>query len=917
MNDITSLSPRKRISSALWTCLAACGLTLFLLTAVYALRGIWPLGTDNIAYVDTAQFYLPDYYKIWDALHGANWNINWFVGLIEGGNAGWTDLMNPANWVFLFVARDHILEALSLYLAVCLVLISFLASLVLSLRFPTLPLLWNLLLTLAYTFSGFVLQYYANLFWLWIVALFPLMLWALERLLRDGKYLLYAVLYAYYLYYSVYYTYMVTIYILLFSFGYFLFILPREQRGDRILRLGLSTMAAYGVTAYFWLGSSSSLAGTSRFQSNLDSGLMTGFTTWNIPNTRHTALMLLGMAFVMTLLIRALLRQRRFEPEDKSRRSRVIRFFLFLLGMLAIPMVFTNIDTAWHFGQYNFFPMRYGYMVPATLLTAAALCLQEETSLPEALPPRGKHGWLSWADGVVCAVALALLLPRLWPIFQEYGSCFLTVLGKEGYWKYFALYTGCGLLFTGLYLALFHLKNRRAATIFTAVVLLFQLGSNAYGLLAPSDDHVYTKEYDPAYVETADSLYAHFSDQDISPLERFKNVDNSLNAAYPAIAGVSSLSSTASSNSNLRLGVFQELGYTVNYFRILDTGGTVFSDMLFGVQHILSAEEMDTSLYTDTGVTVDGIRIGKTNYPGYIGLTYANGALDDYLELLTLPDRLNALYQAFTGSSEKLAFVPETELSAQGESIKTYTLTFRLEEKSFLYLSADGVLMNITAGGKTVSVPSYQNTKNTVYPAAFNSNLLYLGCFEAGETTVTFLSASPITEDSLTTTALSAAKVESFYEDAAYDPETVISTNEDCIALTLTADGSDRRLFLPITYSGRWQCTVNGESVSPERTMGILMSIPLEDGENEITLTRAPSHIRFTRNMAISLVCLALIVLWLVLSRFCAGIRTLRFPAFVYTAANGLFCIVCGAMIAFVYLTPTVLLITRGTIVGF
>lgn len=917
MNDLTSLSPRKRIASALWTCLAACGITLVLLAAVYALRGIWPFGADNIAYVDTAQFYLPDYYKIWDAFHGANWNINWSVGLIEGGNAGWIDLTNPANWVFLFVARDHVLEALSLYLAVCLVLIAFLTSLVLSLRFPALSRRWNLLLTLAYTFSGFVLQYYANLFWLWIVAIFPLMLWALERLLRDGKYLPYAILYAYYLYYSVYYTYMVTIYILLFSFGYFLFLLPREQRGDRILRLGLSTVAAYGVTAYFWLGSSSSLTGTSRFQSNLDSGLMTGFTTWNIPNTRHTALMLLGMAFVIALLIRALLRQRRFEPEGKSRRSRVIRFFLFLLGMLAIPMVFTNIDTAWHFGQYNFFPMRYGYMVPATLLAAAALCLQEETSLPEALPANGKRDWLSWTDGLVCAAALALLLPRLWPIFQEYGACFLTVLGKEGYWKYFALYVGCGLLFTGLYLALFHLKNRRVSAILTTAVLLFQLGANAYGLLAPRDDHVYTKEYDPAYVETADSLYAYFSDQDISPLERFKNVDNSLNAAYPAIAGVSSLSSTASSNSNLRLGVFQELGYTVNYFRILDTGGTIFSDMIFGVRHILSAGEMDASLYTDTGMTVDGIRIGEANYPGSIGLTYADGALDDYLEHLTIPDRLNALYQAFTENPEALASVPETELSAQGESVKTYTLTLRLEEKSFLYLAADGVLMNINAGGKTVSVPSYQNTKNTVYPAAFNSNLLYLGCFEAGETAVTFMSASPITEDSLTTVALKAAKVETFYEDAAYDPETTVSTDEDSIFLTLTADGPDRNLFLPITYSGRWQCTVNGEPVSQERTMGILMSIPLQDGENEISLTRAPSHIRFTRNMAISLLCLVLAVLWLILSRSCVRLRTFRLPAFVYSAASILFCVVCTAVIAFVYLAPTLLLITRGTIVGF
>ena len=915
MNAIATPSPRKRISSAIASALAAGGLTLLLLAAVYALRGIWPFGADNIAYVDTAQFYLPGYYNLWDALHGAGQTVNWYPGLIEGSLASWLDFTTPANWVFLFVARDHVLEALSLYLAVCLVLIAFLASLVLSIRFPSLSRLWNLLLALSYTFSGFVLQYYSNLFWLWPVALFPLLLWALERLLREGKYLPYALLYAYYLWLSVYYTYMVTLYILLFSFGYILFVLPRAQRGDRILRLGFSTAAAYGVTAYYWLGSSSSLAGTSRFQSNLDTGLMTGFTTWDIPNTRHTALMLLGMALAVALLLRALGR-RRFALRGEQGRGP--RFFLFLLGMLAIPMVFTNIDTAWHFGQYNFFPMRYGYVLPATLTAGAALCLQEERALPAgpALPNK-KQLWLSRCAGVVCAAGLALLLPRLWPIFQEYGACFLTVLGRAGYWKYFCLYAGCGLLFLGLYLALFRLQSRRASSALIAAALLAQLASNAYGLLAPGDDHVYTNEYDPAYVDTADSLYAYFSGQNISPLERFKNVDNSLNAGYPAIAGVSALSSVSSSNSALRLGVFQELGYTVNYCRILDTGGTVFSDMLLGVRHILSAAAPDTSLYADTGVTVDGIHLGEARFPGYIGLTYADGALDSYLDLLTLPDRLNALYAAFTGREEPLASAPEKTLSAQGDGLKTYTLTLRLEEESFLYLAADGVLLNITAGGAPVAVPSYQNTANTVYPAAFNSNLLYLGRFDAGETAVSFLSASPLTEDSFTAVALDAAKLEAFYENAAYDPDTAVSTTEGSIFLTLTASGTNRRLFLPVTYSSRWQCTVNGSPAQPERVMGVLMSVPLQDGENEIVLTRSAGRLSLSWPMTISLACLILAAAWLIFSRARAGRKTLRPPAGIYAGASALFWLICGAMFAFIYLLPTVLLLCRGSIVRF
>lgn len=918
MERIDTPSRKQFILSTLWTCLISCGLTLVILTVVYALRGIWPFGTDNVAYVDTAQFYLPDYYGIWDALHGAEWKINWYSGLAEGGNAGWSDFLSPANWVFLLVSRDHVLEALSLYLAVHLLIIALAASLVLCLRFPRLHRSWKVLLTLAYTFSGFVLQYYSNFFWLSIVALFPIILYGLEFLLRTGKYVPYTIVYTYFLYnFSVYYAYMVTIYILIFSLGYCLFLLNKQQRGDRIFRLGLSTAAAYGLTASNWLNSTASITGSARFQTNMDSGLITGFTTWNITNTRHTTLMLFGMAFTIALMLRALLRQRRLSGDEQKTQGNAIRFFAFLLGMLAIPMVFTNIDTAWHFGQYNFFPMRYGYMLVATLLSAAALCLEEEAALPEICSAERKHGWLPAAVGTIFAVALAFLFPRLWSILQEYGACFLTALGTSGYWRYFAILVGCGLLFLGLYLSLFCLRNRKTGAILMTVVLLFQLGANAYSLLAPSDDHVYTNEYDPAYVEASDSLYHYLSQQDISPLARFKNVDNSLNAGYPAIAGASSISSVSSSNSNLRLGVFQDLGYTINYFRILDAGGTVFSDMLFGVQNILSAEEMDSSLYTDTGVSADSIRIGTANYPGYIGLTYTTGSLDDYLDILTLDGRLNTLYQAFTDTDETLAYLPNVSLSADGAGMKTYALTCELEENSFLYIAADGLLMNITAGGRTITVPSYQNTKNTVYPAAFHSNLLYIGSFEAGTAAIHFMSASELTEDSLTVIALKKHLLDSFYTDASYDENTVITTSDNSIAITLSASKPDQNLFLPLSYR-YWVCTVNGEPVSITPAMGVLTSIPLQQGENEIHLSLDYKIPFFTASTVYVLVYLAaMVILWLLFLRPGSKLHIRQVPPALHTASAVLFYVVCTVVIAFLYIVPTIFLITQGTIVRF
>lgn len=903
----------RRVFPALCICLAACGLTLLLLAAVYALRGIWPFGADNVAYVDTAQFYLPSYYDIWDVLHGASRNVNWFAGLAEGGNVGMKSLLSPVNLVFLLVPRDHVLEGLSLYLAVYMLLIALISSLVIHLRFRTLSPVWQVVLALCYTFSGFVLQYYANFSWLWIAAVFPLVPFSLERLLRDGKYVLYALVYAYFLYQSVYFTYMVTIYILLFSFAYVMFLLPREMRGDRLLRLGLATAAAAGLTAYWWIGSSSSIAGTSRFQSNLDTGLVKGLSTWNLPNTRHTLLMLLGMSLALALMLRALRRQKLLPPDARARRAGAIRFFALVLGALAIPMIFTNIDTAWHFGQYNFFPMRYGFMLPATLLAAAGLCLQEESAAEIPVRPLRVPGA---AVAVVLAAALAVLEPRLTGFWREYGACFLTAMGTKVYWtQYMPILIGCGVLFTALYLLLLRVK-RRGRTLLLAMAVLLQLGANAFGFLAPNDDHVYTHEYDPAYVDAADSLYGYFSGQEIPPLSRAKNVDNSLNAAYPTIAGVSALSSVRSSNSALRLGVFQELGYTVNYFRILDTGGTVFSDMLLGVDRVLSSVPLDGDLYSDTGAEAGGIRIGEAKYPGVAGLMYPEGSLDGYLDILTLPERLNALYRAFTDSDAALASRLTPAISSEGEGLRTWTLTAELPERSFLYLYADGVLMNITANDRAVAVPSYLNTANTVYPAAFNANLLCLGLFEAGEVAIRFQSPMDIEAAPPELTALSAGRIESFRDDALYDAGTGIAGGEESLTVTLNAPRAGLRLFLPLMFRSGWQCTVNGEPAEAQRVLGTLMSLPLQEGENTVSLVYRPAGIRLSAGLVISLAALALIAAWFVLRRRLLPAGAVL-PRGISAAVRVLFLVIFVAVMLFLYAAPTALLLLRGTVVPF
>ena len=763
------------------------GLTALVLAVVYALRGIWPFGADNAAYMDAAQFYVPGYYSLWDSLHGD----------LSGGV--WKQLLYPYNWPFFFCARDHVLEAMSLYIGVKMLLIALAAAVALCWRFPRVSGVYRTVFALLYTFSGFVLQYYSNATWLAAVTVFPLLLLGLERLLREGKCGLYLACYAWFLYTSIYHTFMVTIYVVLFALGYVLLVLPKADRGGRVLRLGVSTALAAGLCSRQWLRTSAVLAGGARFQENLDSGILTGMTTWDLTNTRHTFLMLLGMSLTAALVLPTLRRQRTARTGE---RGRAVRFFGYLLGLLALPMVFTNIDTAWHFGQYNFFPMRYGYMLPATLLAVGGLCLEDASA--QKAPTFGRLGKWPLAVGI-CGIAAVLPVIEA-PIvrtLRAYGACFLNVLGPAGYFKWFALYVLAGVLFTVLYLLLRALPQKWSAWAVAAVVLV-QIGANTWGNMAPDDDHTYTHEYDPAYIDTAEQLHDYFADHPQGLLERVKNVDNCLNAGYPAIAGVDALSSVNSNNSAGTLAAFEDLGYTTNYFRILGAGGTVFSDMLLNVRQVLAATALDGDLY-EAGDTVDGVQIGACRYPGVLGLMYEADALDGYFDLDNIPDRLNALYGAFTGSETPLAADLAPAADVSGEGMRTYTLTGELDGPAFVYLAVDGMAMHITAGDRAVAVPSYGNLNNTVYPAPFNGNLLCLGLFQAGPVDISFTSAMDLTAEDITLFALDKAALDGFADHADRDGDMTVTRTDTGYRLTLTAHGSNKRLFLPILGADGWQ----------------------------------------------------------------------------------------------------------------
>ncbi len=92
-------------------------LTIIAICVIYALKGIFPFGSDTVAYMDMWQMNVPIYYHIYDVLHG---DKSLFYDLYTGLGMNMTEstaicsLLSPFNLLFYFPPRSGILYFMSI-----------------------------------------------------------------------------------------------------------------------------------------------------------------------------------------------------------------------------------------------------------------------------------------------------------------------------------------------------------------------------------------------------------------------------------------------------------------------------------------------------------------------------------------------------------------------------------------------------------------------------------------------------------------------------------------------------------------------------------------------------------------------------------------------------------------------------------
>lgn len=838
-------------------------LTLLLGSVNLAMKQIFPFENHTIDYYDMAQQIAAFYYHVYDVLHGEKaLFFDWYTALgvnMAMSTSGCSNL-SLFNLFFLFIPRDFLLESLSIFNLLKMMCMTFTMYLYLHKTYRA-PYFFETVLSVGYGFCGFVLVLYITNQWMDIAVLFPLIMLSLQKLFRDGTMRWYILTLSLALINSYYLSFMILIFIFLMT-G-FLILAERlfEKKESRaqysIVRLGLGTLVSVLISAFILIPQLMQTLVSARFENENGGGLLGQYLSiLKQVNGAYTTRWwtLLGLSFSAALVFCGLLR---FFREKKGT-------FLVCgsILLMVLELFFESINLIWHFGSYVQYPIRNGFMIYFVL--AACACYYAQKLFGEELSKRRiilRKTVLLLPAGVVVTAFLTYAGTALYA--NHPGLSLRTVFHIT------AAVMGVSFL---VYVCLLWIKDGRYR-YGSACLLVFELLFYTFLLIGkPTFVTGYSEEpeQEGEYIRICNQLAEQFSLEPDS-LARVKNPDESLNSNYGLVLRRPELSNwTHLISPQLQQGA-GAWGYSYQFTRLLDAGGTAFSDALLGVTETISLVEQEAALYEQTdsaAVTIDHLTgeqavygLYKNRYTLPWGMTIPETAEPD-MEEADLVSLQNALYQALADTSKSGVIaswikdgntVEEASVSSfeteQTDQVRTEKLHIRVSGEKALYFSGSGgdredMNTEIFVNGKAVFIPSIKETDNTLYPAHFNNNAVSLGVFANEELTVEICMS--LTEGELFDTQISALDLEKLSELCASHAEgdTGVVAGKRTLELTAQAEENGERLLLPLAFDEGWRVSVNGENVKAESFAGLFTVIPLTKGSNEVRMSYLPAGMK-------------------------------------------------------------------------
>ncbi|HBL83839.1 MAG: hypothetical protein A2Y17_08135 [Clostridiales bacterium GWF2_38_85] len=701
-------------------------------------------------------------------------------------------------------------------------------------------------ITTAYTLCGFAASYSMNVFWLDAMILLPLISFAVEKAAIKKKNA-YVLLIALACIINFYFGFLLTLFALtaFMSYSKILSLSYKVISFATFLRMtAIGVMLSGIVTVPVFFG----LLGTKLSSTN---PLGTAFEWIGYTDSvrMFKFLFVFAAAIILALtIIKEIIGKGESEKERQLKpQSELQKLLTFLaIAVISLTIIAFGFDSLLD-SAASFVPLVFNNEKPTLFVTITVLVLALYLIVNRNMQ-RNKRLWL-------VAFAAVWFLPNIVGIlylFLHMGQQPLSYPGRYSFIFSFILVQNALVCVVYLFrrkTVREYLKITTAASITLLIILstavntvaTFKYNESVYYSFSVKQDYVNFIEQNKAAVselETAESGFYRVE----------KTYNRSLNDAYTL--GTNGISHYSSMYENELINTLNLLGFSASAYWAQYSGSTPVTDMLFGINYVLSSDEYNDSgrrfyqqsLYAKLK-TVSGIDIYKNN--NALPLAYMVGDSFGAVAVETSdPLVLQNLYVNTMLGYECNVFDSETDFS-----LEAVDMEYSAESARYIGTGALKYELDIQHdGGLYMFLESYSPVPIKIYVNGifvsdyFTQDICgtaYLGEFGKGENVIVELSAIngaiDYTFESFQT--LNYVNLQKAY-DALYKTTNNITASGNKITANANASGT---LFLSLPYSAGWEAVVDGKKADIFNGGNGFLCVRLEgEGTHSISLTYIP-----------------------------------------------------------------------------
>ncbi len=869
-----------------------------ILAVIYAAGGLFPFGEMSVSWGDMNQQVIPlmdDFRDILLGKQGLFFNVQ-----NAGGMNFWGVLLfflaSPFSFLTAFVDKSDMYLFMNILVMLKMAVCAGTAALFFSKLFPKLELGFVTALSVSYAFCGYVMLFYQNLVWLDMMYLFPLLLIAVHHLAETGRFLPYLLCLSAMITVHFYLSYMLLAFLVLCSCLWVFFSFRELRCGQAVVSLGIGTIGAGLLTAVVWLPSLmqyfSSARGENVFASLCKGDFFTRMDT--------IGMLLLCTAYLIPVFLYRICRTALGLDSVKEQKVVVFSFLL-----LAVPMVIEPVNKMWHTGSYQAFPGRYGYITIFLGLILAAEVLQQR---PIQEPFRSKK-WAVFAGIAFLALALGAGTALLVRHKQDLGVYVKTLWGNSRSLALFLMfvlilvlgYFSCYVMYRS------RVMTRRVFCLFFCFLVCAESSFYVLTFFPQRGDYNYRSVMDLEDRIQDDSFY------------RVKNLEKSYDLNLTGAAGYSTLNHYTSLTSQNYMSGIKKLGYSSYWMEVSSVGGTRFSDALLQNKYSITWAGSDANgnsvyknekyqIIENSGTLPLGL-LTQADLDGWEELPMIQRPYVNERVLQTLFGTQETLVQEYRPvytSGVQLYYDGEYHLereTAPGETALLEYLLPATEQPRTVYFDCFGSVSN------ALSQPYYSAFDISVngvtvmqgYPTQKSNGLYALAEHTTKELLITLRVKKDMDVSSFGVFSMEDERVSQILSGARTAD---LKVENSGITGTANAQAGDT-LFLSIPYDRGFTVQVNGQKREYSRVFDCFMAIPLEEGENAISITYLPPGL--PAGAALSLAGTVLTAALVILQR--RGklvLAVLEKPAIVALSVLG------GAVFALLYLMPVAVYLIRN-----